>query len=273
MRKRLLKKLGGTTRYSPKKTYSMAMSRKRSYIPRSLPNPAITKFSSSSFRRAQETKTLDVKFSGAYAAGTYTPDTSPLQMLPVNTQTNVVQCLNLVQQGAGISQRIGNKISLKSVRIRLGFAATANDIDTPVQARIIVLYDRQPNGAYASSNNILSDSNQDNTIVNGIATSNLNPNFFDRFVVLKDTFVMLQPKNADSVANTDVNGPTTMDAFVYDEYIKLRNLESQYNGTANPITIAYVNIGALLILVFGDKAAGSDPWQLKGHSRLRFRDN
>lgn len=237
------------------------------------PNMAINKFSSMAFRGGQETKTLDVLFTGAYALGVYTPDTVPLQMLPINTTTNVVQCLNLVQQGAGIGQRIGNKISMKSIRVRLAFTQTAIANEGLTGARIMIIYDRQPNGAYPATNTILSDSLQNNTISTGIFSSNLNPNFFDRMVVLKDDFIPLSSWQANLTSSNQFSA-TADSSFTYDHHIKLRNLESQFNGTANPLTIAYLNIGALYIVVYGDGVANtSDPWQLRGTARLRFRDN
>ena len=235
---------------------------------------AVTKFSSSSFKKGQEIKTLDSRFIGAYSAGTYTPDTVPFQQLPMNTQTNVVQCLNLVQQGAGISQRIGNKISMKSLRLRFAFVRTGVDALTSFSARIMVLYDRNPNGSYIASNSILSQSRSDNTIQAGFYLDNLNPNFFDRFAILSDELITTPTVAVAGVGNTLEQGPTGLKSFQYDKYIKLKNLETTYNGTASPLVMANVNIGALLILVFGEATANTnDAWQMAGTARLRFRDN
>lgn len=235
---------------------------------------AITKFSSSSFKKGQEIKTLDSRFVGAYSAGTYTPDTVPFQQLPMNSQTNIVQALNLVQQGAGISQRIGNKISMKSLRLRFAFSRTGVDALTSFSTRIMVLYDRNPNGTYIASNTILAQSRSDNTIQNGNYLENLNPNFFDRFVILSDDFISTPTVAAAGINSTLEQGPTGSSAFIYDKYIKLKNLETTYNGTASPLLIANVNIGALLILVYGEATANTnDGWNMQGSARLRFRDN
>jgi len=233
---------------------------------------AVTKYSSSSFRRGEEIKTMDVLFIGNYAQA-YTPDTVPLQQLNMNTGTASVQALNLIQQGAGISQRIGNKISLKSLRLRLSISTTTNNNDSITNGRVLLLYDRQPNTAYTASNSMLSSSRQDNTIVAGIWSDNINPNFFDRFVVLMDKKIVLPPDNTGSLTTNSTAGPTCISSFEIDEYINLKNLESQFNGTASPLTIAYINIGALLLVGYGDQAGGLDPWCLKGSARLRFRDN
>lgn len=70
-----------------------------------------------------QVKLVDQIFSGAYAAGLYTPDTQPAQMMPFNT-TGATQCLNLITQGNGEANRFSNKISLKSIRLRMGIYST-----------------------------------------------------------------------------------------------------------------------------------------------------
>lgn len=233
---------------------------------------AIAKYSANAFRRQQEVKTLDTEFTGAYAAA-YVVDTVPCQKLNLNSNTASIQSLNLVQQGAGISQRIGNKISMKSLRLRLQLASAGQNQTLPTYGRVMVLYDRQANGAYIAANNILGISNQNNTIGAGLWIDNLNPNYFDRFVVLMDKLMWLPPATSAGISSVDNQGPTDLCVYQIDEYIKLRNLESQYNGTQNPLLQANVNIGSLLILTYGSIAPGSDAWCLTGSARLRFMDN
>lgn len=241
-------------------------------------NGAIAKFT----KRAgpgEEVKTLDLLFTGLYNA-VYTVDAVPLQQLNLNTGTGSVQCCNLVQQGPGISQRIGHKISMKSLRIRMNIsAATGVNEPMPTNARIMILYDHNPDGAYIASNQILGNVTQANVIQVGQYSDNLNPNFFERMVVLMDKFITLPPYVANNVATTSVTAVTQENVFHIDEFVKLKDLETIYgnttNGlaTANPMTIAYVQTGALYIMTFGDNAAASQPWTLTGSMRLRFRDN
>lgn len=220
-----------------------------------------------------EVKCLDVQFSGAYADA-YTADTQPCQLLNCNTGTACVQSISLVQQGAGISQRIGNKISLKSLRLRLAlgnFKAVAQAAFSHV--RVMVVYDRNPNTSYVASNAILGESLQSNTIGTGNFVSNLNPNFFDRFVVLMDKQIVLPPFVNGAISSTDSTGCTEKSQFYIDEFIKLKDLECVFNGTANPMTVAFQNTGSLQILTLGDTAAANQPWAWQGTARLRFRDN
>lgn len=260
---------------APKRVRSVAFARAHLGIPRSIgAGPVMAgRYSSSAFRRGgEEVKTLDLQFTGNYAAG-YTVDTQPQQALNLNSNTASVQAFSLIQQGAGISQRIGNKVSLKSLRLRLRLVATGNAQTSPIQARVMVLYDRNPNGAYTAANSILSTSLQANTIGAGTADSEINPNFMERFVCLMDRYWMCPTFDAAGLTNTI--GPTGEGQYpwIINEYVKLRNLEVIYTGTANPMTIAYHTTGALMILTYSTVAAGADPWCLMGSARLRFRDN
>lgn len=219
-----------------------------------------------------------MQFTGAYNA-VYTPDLQPCQVLNTNNGTACVQGLNMVQQGPGISQRIGHKVSLKSVRLRMGMRldnAVAQPVNTKV--RVMLLYDRSPSiasgaGAYKAMNNILGESLQANTIGSGTATSNLNPNYFDQIVVLMDKYITLTPFDNAPITATEITGPTDQTPFVIDEFIRLKDLETIYNGTANPLTIANITTGALLLATYGDTAAAAQPWTIFGSTRLRFRDN
>lgn len=225
-----------------------------------------------------ETKTLDVLFTGA-AAAAYTVDTVPLQTINVSSNTTCVQAVNLVQQGPGTSQRIGHKISMKSLRLRMSILPTGNVNASPTNGRVLLVYDHNPDGAYIATNQILANITQANVVQNGIFTDNLNPNFFDRMSVLMDEFITLPPFETGAITSTNTTGVTQESAFHIDRFISLKNLEVVFgnttNGmaTANPMTIAYVQTGALYIVGYGDTAAGAAPWVLTGSARLRFRDN
>lgn len=243
------------------------------------PNPGMGvmgRYESRAYRRAAlETKTCDFQFTGAYVAGgVYTPDTQPFQQLLTNSGTACVQAVNLCQQGTGISQRDGNKISMKSLRIRLALAVVNGVVNGGTSnVRVALIYDRQPNAAYIASNAIFGESLQANTIGTGTMFSNLNPNFFERFRVLMDKQITLPPFDNGMIGSTGLTGPTTDETFKIDEFIPLKDLETLYNGTANPMTIAQITTGALLLVVFGDNADATAPYGYKGTVRLRFHDN
>jgi len=249
----------------------------RKYVTSKRSKFAITKYANTSFRRSQEIKTLDSVFAGNYASGVYTPDliqTGTYQMLTINA-SNCIQALNLCQQGAGISQRVGNKISLKSLRLRFIFEATGKFVPYYSNCRLMVVYDRQPpqSSTYPAVNDLIASVNGANVTVNGFLTDNINPNYVDRLVVLMDEFIPLSPLTSGNSAGTDYAGPTCERSFQINKYINLKNLETTYKGTNATMTVTYISTGALYIIVMGDLAANSEPWQIFGSARLRYRDN
>lgn len=243
------------------------------YGPRT--NQAIQKFTAHNNGHLNQTKTIDNVFQGAYS-GTYTVDTQPLQQLMCNAATATVQALNNIQANPGEASRFSNKISMKSLRVRLSLAPTgvvaARPSNQPFFQRVLVVYDRNTNGAYPAANLVLSDMISTNVVNNGSPWSNLNPSFFDRMVVLMDESIMLPPFSTPALLNAD--GPTENKNWVIDRFVKLKDLETMYNGTANPPVIANIQTGGLYIVAFGNAVTGTnDSWQLQGTCRLRFRDN
>lgn len=237
-----------------------------------------TKYGNTAYRRGGEIKTLDSTFTGAYTNGTYTPDTiqtSPYQMIPLSNSTTCIQALNLCQQGTGISQRVGNKISLKSLRLRLSLKTTPNVTGVgSFGARIMVIYDRQPPSSYPATNTLISSINGGNVIVNGLYTDGINPNFMDRLVVLMDEKISLQEFDSGAITSTSFTGSTDICNFSIDRYVKLKNLETAFSGSNATMTLSLLSTGALYLITMSDSVANSsDSWQLYGSARLRYHDN
>lgn len=65
--------------------------------------------------------------------------------LPI-LNTGTLQCLNLISQGTSMSQRIGNQINMTLLRLRLMLKLTGNANPIASVCRILIIYDRQPNG-------------------------------------------------------------------------------------------------------------------------------
>jgi len=258
----------------PKRYYSKGL------IKRVFNTPVVYgKYANNSFKKGGEIKTLDSTFTGAYNMGTYTPDTiqtSPYQMMPINNGTGLIQSLNLCQQGAGISNRIGNKISMKSLRLRFNLYYTGKSLTYAYGWRYMVIYDRQPPTNYPATNTIISSINGGNVIVNGLMTDGINPNLMDRLVVLCDKKMCLPSLEINDTAASSLTGPTDSGAFMIDEYIKLRNMDVVYSGSNATMTLSYISTGALYFLVMADPNMApnaNDPFQLLGSARLRYHDN
>jgi len=234
-----------------------------------VPNQIFNQFASKGYRSGEEVRCCDFRFTGGYNAGLYTADTEPFQKLSCNT-TGCIQSLSNFQQGVGLANRSGNKASLKSIRLRLNIVPTGNFFLTS-RARIILFYDRQPNGNYLNPTDLLTQITSNNALVAGIDTDGINANYMDRIRVLRDEWFTL-PALANGAVQ-DLIGPTVMDAYQIDWFLKLKDLELVFKATSNPGVIANSAVGSLQILVMGDVSANSEPWQFAGSARVRFRNN
>lgn len=244
------------------------------------PHP-IERFSSSRrYAGGSMTKTLDYDFTTAQVFP-FVQDTQPQTIININS-TGVIQLINLIQQGAGISQRIGNKVTLKSLRMRLSLQSNNSYTNGGVNSfpmtnsRLMIVYDRQPNMGYPQVNAILGQLSQSNTVIAGTMWDSINPNELERYTVLYDKFRVLPPNTVSLDENqATTNGPSTQsDTFQHDIYIKLRDVTSMYVANSNPALIGNVMTGALYLISFGDQTAGAttEPWGWKGSCRLRFND-
>jgi len=238
--------------------------KKRKYTPKKK-YPSITqKFAAKPKKR--EVKTVDGEYPQNYTRA-YVSDTQ------TGFTFNDIPCIQNVariQQGAGIPNRIGNKIALKSLRIRGAIELTGNGGTPPPQnARFMVVYDRQVNNAYPAVNNILSNITTGNIISAGDYLSSINPAFYDRYIVLCDKLFIL---GSNALGSTD-QGPTEMKQYVLDEFIKLKGLEVQYSTSTGGAPIADVTTGALYMIGFGDQSNGAEPYYMNMRTRLRFYDN
>lgn len=224
----------------------------------------------SHLKKGPPTKTVDITFQAAIARP-YVVDLNVPTVINIDT-TGLIQNLCVIQQGNGEWNRLGNKISLKSLRIRLELFGGYNVYISASQARFLIIYDRQPNGAYPTLTNMLSTIRQDGTPVNGTLFSNININLFERFIVLMDEFVTLPPFQSGALLDTSEMTVTAQSSFTIDRYLKLKNLETVFSTTTAPLPISNVQTGALYVVSYGDVAQGSEPWSWKGEMRLRFKD-
>ena len=217
-------------------------------------------------KKTREIHTVDILFPQVYVRA-YIPDS--LSGVTFN-DAPLIQNLVRVQQGAGIPNRIGNKIALKSLRLRGSVQTTGVTTGIQQQARFMIVYDRQVNGVYPTVSNVLSDINTSNVVTPGNYLSSINPNFYDRFIVLCDKIFIV---GAVTTGGTELNGPTEQKGFIIDEFIKLKGLECQFGTSTNTSPIADLNTGALYLITWGDIINGNEPTYMDMTCRLRFYDN
>jgi len=193
-------------------------------------------------------KAFDVGYSNSNftVAGTFTP-------------------LNALIVGPESYQRIGRRISMRSVSIKgyVNFSATS----IQDSARIIIVYDEQPNAALPVLADVFQNSNA------GLATSNLsflNLNNRDRFRILKDFKVLIPAVTVVAgVLTNEVVPDPIRNSFNVDWDIPLSGLETTYNAV-NGGTVADITTGSLLIITFDGNNAGTVSFAFS--SRLRYVD-
>lgn len=214
-----------------------------------------------------ETKSLDI------------PETSINFTGTTSTQFTV---LNAIQEGSGFWARIGRRVTMKSLRIT-GHIAPINVEEAIIQQhlRIIIVYDKQANGSACTIADVIKAYNNAGTSSVAILDG-LNMDNRERFLILRDRRIVVPRVSSAGVATSIPFG--VCDASVgasrgsdggalVDEYISLNSMETQYNGTANPATIAEIVTGSLMIGVFGNPAVAATPkYKLTFAARLRFVD-
>lgn len=197
---------------------------------------------------------------------------------PLNTPGNITP-LNLVAPGSSFYQRVGRKIEMKSVRIigyvNLRVPLIMQTNYTAYLARVMIVYDRQTNGALPAMSDILQ--NVDYTGV-GLTTSlsSINLNNRDRFSIIRDQIIYMpfvRSNNATPDPYVDYIVPTAdpvTPTYNIDMYCKLKGLATQYKADSAVPTIGDVATGALYLVTLG--AYATSAWQINTTSRLRYLD-
>jgi len=157
--------------------------------------------------------------------------------------------ISLIAQGAGSTQRVGNKVTYKSVQIRGVAAFNGGQVTTaPSQVRYVIVYDKQPNNAAATRSDVF----QDGTL----HTSPINMTNSERFIVLADV-------TTDSCQNGQFNVST--------ECYRKMDLEGVFNTTnTTPQT------GSLLLFAsfnsdINDSSTSNLP-NFQCYTRVRYTD-
>jgi len=247
----------------------------RSQTTSSVRNNALDRFTSKGHAHSSEKKTMDTEFIGAFASP-YVPDAIPAAILHASTATNSHQSLNNMRLGTGISERAGNKIKCRSVKLHLNLVVAQGAVPQLVvtYCRVLVVYDRAPNLAYNPTNTLLAQQPSNASgAVPGSWYSALNPGYFDRFVILMDETVVLPPYDATGMGLFASFSATNPENFTIKRYIPLKNLETSYNGNNTNPTIAQVQTGAVIVYTYGSQAHATQPYGWVGTARFRCHDN
>lgn len=169
--------------------------------------------------------------------------------------------LSGIAVGGDANTRVGRRITMKSINMRYILTCTAvpgggPDGLEPNRARIVLIYDKSPNGALPTITDIWDPTSS--------FTSMLDLNNADRFVIIADEMSeQVQGKAAQTVVGQAMASGTC--------YRKI-NMEAVFSGTGG--TIADVRTGAIYILVCGDATTTptSGTYAVSALTRIRYTD-
>lgn len=208
-------------------------------------------------------------------------DVLPAVMSQAISTTAVFTLLNPVQEGSSFYNRVGRRITMKSLLLQ-GYIVTTESNAAPTvedYMRLMVIYDRQPNGTFPVLADVLTSYNNAGA-TSSTSLDQINMNNRDRFHVLVDQRTYLHPVGADGVLSTvsgttyEKNGSGQQQTYNIKKFIKLRNLETHYKASSNPAVIGDQATGALFLMIVGYAVAvGNAAFNFVGQSRLRYIDD
>jgi len=188
--------------------------------------------------------------------------------LTLNT-TGLVTPVNLIQVGSGFNNRVGRKIELQSIHLLGVVTQTGHTTIVNDYARILIVYDRQTNGATPAFTDILQNYDQSTTAVSG-PFCGLNPDERERYLILADIHLSLPAVVAASGLTGASDGAVR--SFNINRFVKLRNLQTHYKADSSPAVVGDIATGALHIVTVGSLASGSEGFQFTGTWRIRYKD-
>jgi len=183
----------------------------------------------------------------------------------LNTSTNHT-LMNGIAVGANYFNRVGRRIEMQSLHLKGIIDFTGHNTTLIDQARLVVVYDRQPNGALPTTATVLADMDSSGAGNSTSVFSGVNPDERERFLILADIRLTLPPTTAGQYSAVD----PMQNAFQINRYIPLRGLKTHYLGDTD--VIGSISTGSLFILGMGQLAAGSEGYQFTGTWRLRYAD-
>lgn len=166
--------------------------------------------------------------------------------------TGSVTLVNGVAQGSDFTNRIGRKWTMTAVQLS-GYIHPNGSSDnvSGTHARLLLIYDSQPNGALPSISDIFTASS---------SNAFINLNNRDRFKIVYSHSCALGPYD-NSISHFTDNTVSLVDVY------KKVNLDVINDGTT--AAIGDIQTGSLLLVTIGDLAT---PYLFTGAVRVRFVD-
>lgn len=183
--------------------------------------------------------------------------------------TAQITCINLVQSGSGFFNRVGRRIEMQSIQVTGEVNQTETGTLYNDYARILVIYDRQTNGALPSYATIMASYDQSGTASTNYL-SGVNPDERERFLVLMDQRLVLPSCPGGTGVTGATDGPAV--TFNINRFIKMRNLTTHFKADSSPAVIGDVATGSVYLIGIGRAASGAEGWQANLNVRIRYKD-
>lgn len=194
---------------------------------------------------SSEVKSFDVSLAAAVSVAAAAATGSE----PAAAFTGITE-INNMAQGATVANRIGNKVVVRSIQgriaLRSGGVATATST-----SRMLIVYDRQPNGAFPALADILL--NQPAGVGNPLSSINIANK--SRFLFIRDMLIDQNP------------GVNVAPSFSF--YCKGR-WEVDFGSSTN--AIADMKTGAIYFIFFYCDAVVAPPTLQASNFRVRYYD-
>jgi len=231
---------------------------KRNYSAYRATNKAARSAPSSRYRKRGRMGTVTATrgFAGNYGTTKNELKAFDIAVGSINVSTTgAFSLLHLPALGTDYNQRIGRKTLIKKyyIRGRAQTEASAQSAATTIttvalQARAIVLIDKQPNGLAPATTDLL---------VSADPASQLNLNNRDRFKILADRTYEFDPYANNSGVGGSSMSNQIKKVKLFKKWRRGKGIETIFNAT-NGGTIADINSGALYLFLLGSSAAGTN---------------
>lgn len=198
-----------------------------------------------------------------------------LSLSPIISTTNTNASsfvLNLIDPGTGSYNRIGRKVGMKSLRLKgsisFNYTPSATGVVVGNNVRMVVVWDKQTNGALPVWSDIFGYTPQNGTEASTIMSQPRYDNMA-RFQILSDRII--EPQTL--VGNVASTGTVEQQAS-FDVYLSLAGKVTTYGGQTVSQTIADISTGGLYVFFRAANNTASNIAVVDADSvaRLRYID-
>jgi len=179
--------------------------------------------------------------------------------------TGAMTCVNAIAAGTSINNRVSRRVRMTSLEVDGWFVPIGTTVaaHNPTYARMLIVYDRQSNGAIPNLNAVIQDISNSSSgpSLTVACTSHFNLNNRDRFIVLLDERFYL-PALQGATGYTSANPPAVpvqdLRNYIVQRHIKLHGLSSHYQSDNSPATYGDIANGAIFACLFDGDSTSTD---------------